>query len=89
MFLRKRSVSGLDVFLSGFCFGLDMACPEGSPRGGVFRHFGEWLLERQYGSSPKPSQFEWLKLILVLENGDDEAAFARFFLLWDEFLAST
>jgi hypothetical protein len=83
VFLRKLSLRDLDVFMTGFCYGLDAGRPpEEFPHCNEFREFSDWL-----GSKfPREKWQSWLELILEAEGMDDEAAFHRFFVLWDEFL---
>jgi hypothetical protein len=88
MFLKRRSLRELDTFLTGFCFGLDMAQPEGFAHASDLRDFRKWLVAQQFNDSVDHNsvQLEWIDLVLNTENGNDEAAFDRFFFLWDEFL---
>jgi hypothetical protein len=83
MFLAKLSLRELDAFLSGFCYGLDVGRPlDDSFHGSELQLFREWLVTRLSGDR-NGSQ---LDLIMSDAGGDDEAAFSRFFALWDEFL---
>jgi hypothetical protein len=88
MFLDKRSLGQLRIFMTGYCYGLDTARPpEDFPHGGEFRAFRDWLLSGQYvNAGTNSAQTHWADIVLAIEKGDDEAAFNRFFVLWAEFL---
>ena len=84
-FLKRASVRDLSVFLSGYCFGLDLAHPQDFPHGGDITLFRQWLMLRLEGTG----EAEWASLLLAECNNDDEQAFDAFFLFWDEFLESS
>lgn len=82
VFLKNDSARELCVFLTGYCFGLDMACPSGFPHGDELVAFRLWLANRlQRGPND-----ELETLLLAASSNDDAEALQRFFGLWDEFL---
>jgi hypothetical protein len=86
MFLTRLSLKELDTFLSGFCYGFDVGHPlTDGFHGSELRLFQEWLVVSLSGDK----NISWSEMVLTAENGDDEAAYSRFFTLWDEFLKST
>jgi hypothetical protein len=84
MFLVKGSLIELDAFLRGFCLGLDMGRPvEEFPHCSQLRDFQRWLNIRTPGHIHK----SWQDLLLTMVANDEEA-FERFFVLWEEFLST-
>jgi hypothetical protein len=82
VFLKNDSVRELSIFLTGYCFGLDMACPSGFPHGNELVAFRHWLANRLRGG---PND-ELETLLLSASDNDDAEAFQRFFVFWEEFL---
>jgi hypothetical protein len=83
MFLKRDSVHDLCIFLTGYCFGLDVAGPGQFPHGDDLQAFRRWLAERL----GKTEQDDLDDLLLAESNNDDAEAFQMFFALWDEFRA--
>ena len=83
MYLERRSLRDLGVYLAGYCHGIDSALLIGpSSSYSELARFGDWLRDR-YGAS---SRTEWEDVLLEASSGNDEAAFDEFFVRWEEFL---
>jgi len=73
----------LEIFLTGYCFGLDSVLPSQEfPHGKELREFHLWLLSRF--NDGRAMNLD--DLLIRESSGDDAAAFDAFFALWDEFV---
>jgi hypothetical protein len=92
MFLAKKSLHDLRVFLTGYLFALDRVRWEVNPDPSAFTFHGQELraFERWLAKRLGRREDTGLERLLLVETGDDdEAAFHLFFVRWDELCTMT
>lgn len=81
-FMKERSITYLIGFLSGYGFGLDVACPDEFPHRGL-GDFRTWLRKRLRHHG----RMEVEELLLAETSHQEFAAFDLFFTYWGEHIA--